>query len=387
MNAREIDSHHCRKRIAHLTTVHSPFDVRIFHKECKSLVRAGYDVTLIACHEKNEVRNGVRIRAVPSAAGRFARMVAATWKVYREAVSLDADLYHFHDPELLPAGLLLRFRGKAVVYDVHEDVSADIATKQYIPKMFRGVCASAVSLLETMSASLFSAVAPATPTIAARFASRHLPQVVLSNYPVVEEFQLTAPVPWPLKSMAVAYVGVISRNRCVDEMIRAMSILPGDLGAALKLVGDFSPASLPQDLGLLPGWEHTEALGVLDRVGVAKVLGNVRAGLVVLKSTPAFVHSVPIKMFEYMCAGIPVIASNFPGFAEVVNGARCGLLVDPDSPRAIADAIEFVLTHPQEAQEMGKRGHEAVLNRYNWGSEEQKLIQLYGTLLNTPCVA
>jgi len=377
----------CRKKVAHLTTVHSPFVVRIFHKQCKSIARAGYDVTLIACHDKDETRDGVRIRAVPKPSGRLARVIRGVWNVYREAVRLDADLYHFHDPELLPAGLLLRLRGKKVVYDVHEDVSADIAVKQYIPKVLRRVSARTVSLLETLSAGSFSAVVPATPTIAERFASRDLPQVVLKNYPILEEFETADSAAWPCKSMAVAYVGVMARNRCIEELAQAMAFLPTKLGATLKLVGNFSPPSLNEELKTVKGWEHTETLGVLDRAGVAKVLAEVRAGLVVLKPTPAFLASIPIKMFEYMCAGIPVIASDFPGFSEIVEGAKCGLLVNPEDPRAIAQAIEFVLTHPEEAKEMGRRGHEAVVTKYNWANEERKLIQLYGTLLDSPCAA
>jgi glycosyltransferase involved in cell wall biosynthesis len=314
-------------------------------------------------------------------------MIRGVWNVYREAVRLDADLYHFHDPELLPVGLLLRMRGRVVVYDVHEDVSEDIARKHYIPKGFRRLSARAVSLIETLSARLFSAVVPATPTIARRFASRHLRKVVLSNYPVLEEFHAADPVAWPCRSPAIAYVGVMSRDRCIVEMAQAMSLLPEGLQASLKLVGNFSPPSLVEELSVLKGWNRTQVMGILDRPGVARVLADVRAGLVVLKPTPAFLASIPIKMFEYMCAGIPVIASNFPGFAEVVDGAKCGLLVDPGDPRAIAQAIEFVLTHPDEAEEMGERGREAVVTKYNWASEERKLIQLYGTLLDSPCAA
>jgi len=314
-------------------------------------------------------------------------MIRGVWNVYREAVRLDSDLYHFHDPELLPVGLLLRIRGKVVVYDVHEDVSMDIARKHYIPQGFRRLSAAAVSLFETLSASLFSAVVPATPTIARRFAARRLLQVVLSNYPVLEEFHTADPVAWQCRSEAVGYVGVLARDRCIAEMVQAMSLLPPSLRATLKLVGNFSPPSLKVELASVKGWERTQALGILDRAGVAKVLEEVRAGLVVLKPTPAFLDSLPIKMFEYMCAGIPVIASNFPGFAEIVNGAKCGLLVDPDDPRTIAQAIEFVLTHPEEAEEMGRRGHEAVVAKYNWASEERKLIQLYSTLLDSPCAA
>ena len=385
VNTRSASPLGSSKRVAHLTTVHSPFDVRIFHKECKSLARAGYDVTLIACHDKDETKDGVCIRAVPKEPKRLLRMTRGVRNVYREAVRINADLYHFHDPELLPAGLLLRLRGKRVVYDVHEDVSADIASKQYIPKGFRWFVAGAISMIEALASRILSAVTPATPRIATRFASRRLPAVLLSNYPVLEEFRVPDHDTWSRKSMAIAYVGVITRSRCIQEMTQAMSLLPESLGATLKLVGNFSPPSLAGELAAINGWKRTQVLGILDRGRVAGVLAEVRAGLVVLKATQAFVDSVPIKMFEYMCAGIPVIASNFPAFAETVNGAKCGLLVDPDDPQGIARAIEYVLTHTEEAEAMGKRGREAVLSKYNWANEEHKLFQLYRTLLDCSC--
>jgi glycosyltransferase involved in cell wall biosynthesis len=373
--------------IAHLTTVHPPFDVRIFHKECKSIARAGYDVTLIACHDRDEMREGVQIRALPKAHGRLSRMIAGAWAIYRAAIRQNADLYHFHDPELLPVGILLRMRGKMVVYDVHEDVSADVAAKHYIPRAFRRPLAWAVSTLESMSFRLFSGVVAATPTISRRFAVQDQHQVVVSNYPILQEFQTEVPPVWHHRSIAVGYVGVLAKDRCLPEIVRAISLLPEGLHATLKLAGNFSPPALREELAGTNGWDRTCVMGVLDRAGVAGLLADVRAGLVVLKPTPAYLESAPVKMFEYMAAGIPVIASDFPRFREIVEGARCGLLVQPDDPAGIAGAIEFILTHPEEAEEMGKRGQEAVVRKYNWAGEERKLLHLYRMLLGAPCAA
>jgi glycosyltransferase involved in cell wall biosynthesis len=242
-------------------------------------------------------------------------------------------------------------------------------------------------LLETLAARFFSAVVPATPTISRRFASLRQPRVVVSNYPVLEEFHAAAPVAWTCRSPAIGYVGVLSRDRGIAEITQALSLLSPSCQVTLKLAGTFSPPSFREQLAVLNGWGQTQVLGTLDRAGVVDMLSEVRAGLVVLKPTPAFLDSVPIKMFEYMCAGIPVIASNFPGFAKIMNEERCGLLVDPHDPRTIAQAIEFVLAHPEEAEEMGRRGREAVVAKYNWAGEERKLIQLYRRLLDSPCVA
>ena len=95
-------------QIRHLTSVHSPFDTRIFFKECLSLVEAGYQVTLIAPHTHDETVQGVRILALPSSSNRMSRMTLRVWRVYQLAKKLNADLYHFHDPELIPLGMLLK---------------------------------------------------------------------------------------------------------------------------------------------------------------------------------------------------------------------------------------------------------------------------------------
>jgi glycosyltransferase involved in cell wall biosynthesis len=374
-------------QVAHLTTVHPPFDVRIFHKECKSIAQAGYQVTLIACHERDEVREGVQIRGLPRWSGRLSRMLRGSWAAYREAIRQNAELYHFHDPELLPVGLLLRMLGKKVVYDVHEDLSVDLATKHYIPRIFRRPLAWMVSRAEALSCRLLSGVVAATVTISERFSFQKL-QIVVSNYPLLHEFEGgLPPLVWNQRSPSVAYVGVLARNRCLRELIEAMSLLPKGLQATLKLAGKFVPSTLKEEIAAMDGAERTCVMGVLDRVGVSRLLADVRAGLVVLKPTPAFLESAPVKMFEYMAAGIPVVASDFPRFREILGGARCGLLVNPEDPAAIAGAIEFLLTHPEDAEAMGNRGRAAVIDKYNWASEERKLLNLYRKLLDSPCVA
>lgn len=377
-------------KIVHLTSVHSPFDVRIFYKECRSIARAGYDVTLIACKDCDEVRDGVQLRAIPRHSARISRMIRTVWAVYRKSTQQDARLYQFHDPELIPVGLLLRLLGKKVVYDAHEDVASDILGKYYIPRWLRHPLAWFIASVEAIASRFFSAVVTATVPISDRFRSRNEHTVVISNYPILEEGRAPNAREWPQRSCSVAYVGVLARDRCLPEMVRAMALVSGKCRATLKLAGAFSPKGLMEDVARLEGWDRVVVLGILGQDQIAELLANVRAGLVILRPTPSFLQSAPIKMFEYMAAGIPVIASDFPGFREVVEEARCGLLVDPLDPQAIADAIQFILAHPIEAEEMGRRGRAAVEARYNWASEERKLLDLYKSLLETPksrCVA
>ena len=366
-----------------LTSAHPPLDVRIFHKECKSLARAGYEVTLVAPHGESQRIDGIAIKAVTPPTGRLERFFQTTAAVYRAAVAVDADVYHFHDPELIPIGLLLRARGKKVIYDIHEDYPNTISYKPYVHKWLQRPLAKIVAIVESLATRQFSGLIAATPEIAARF-SRHSNVAVVQNYPIREEFSKEATGPSP-PSDYVTYVGLrITKARGAEEMVRALELLAESLPIRLKLAGTIEPPALLRQLEATPGWQSTEYLGSLNRAGVSEVIRNAIAGLVVLHPEPNYVNSHPVKLFEYMCAGIPVIASDFPVFRSIVEGAKCGLLVDPLSPKEIADAIEFLCTHPNEARAMGERGRQAVDCRYNWRHEEQSLLGAYRRVCRVP---
>lgn len=365
-------------KICVLTSAHSAFDVRIFHKECKSLARAGYEVTLVAPHQESQRVDGVTLRAVTPGNGRSERWFKTTGAVYRAAIAAGADVYHFHDPELMLVGLLLRARGKKVIYDIHEDLPLTVSYKPYVPKWFQRPLAKVFSVMESLATRYFSGLIAATPEIAARFTG-HSNVCVVQNYPIREEFSEETGT--SASSDYVTYVGLrITNARGAEEMVRAIGLIAESIPIRLKLAGTIEPPSLLQQLQATRGWRSTEYLGSLGRAGVSDLIRNAKAGLVVLHPEPNYVNSHPVKLFEYMCAGIPVIASDFPVFRSIVDSAKCGILVDPLSPREIADAIEFLCTHPDEARAMGARGRLAVGRRFNWQHEEQSLLGMYNRM-------
>jgi glycosyltransferase involved in cell wall biosynthesis len=159
-----------------------------------------------------------------------------------------------------------------------------------------------------------------------------------------------------------------------------MGLLPEGLQTRLRLVGSWDTPELPVALSKIPGWDRVTFAGPLGRVEVAAELQKAYAGLVILHPEPNYLASQPVKLFEYMCAGIPVIVSDFPVCREIVDGAKCGILVNPLDPAETARAVEFLLTHPEEAAEMGRRGYQAVRERYSWANEEKTLLRFYSDL-------
>ena len=368
--------------IAHLTSVHVPFDIRIFHKECRTLAAAGYDVVLIAPHETPppaDTVDGVRLRPLPRPANRRERMTRTVLQVYRAALRENADLYHFHDPEMMPVGFLLKLRGKRVIYDVHEDMPRQILTRHWIPRSLRGPAARAVGLIEATGARVWDGIVTVTPTIARRFPERK--RVLVQNFPMPAELAAASALPYEDRPPLVVYAGRIEGVRGAREMVDAMGALPASVDARLAMAGAFEPVVLKDAIQKLPGWNRVEALGWLTRPEIADLLGRARVGLVLLHPVDNYIEAQPNKLFEYMAAGIPVVASDFPSWRAIVEGSSCGLLVDPLDPNAIARAVAWLLSHPAEAAAMGQRGREAVHRSYTWDAEGTRLLDFYRSTL------
>jgi glycosyltransferase involved in cell wall biosynthesis len=287
---------------------------------------------------------------------------------------------------LLILGLILRAAGKRVVYDVHEDLPTKILLKMYLPKHIRKPLKWIVEHVERGAARFMSGLITATPTLRERFLVAHKNIVVVNNFPILEEFLGDSNVVWETRQPAVTCFGGMSEARGIREMLTAMDRLPSTLGAKLELAGWFYEAGLQAELLESPQWRHVIWHGELDRNGLTCLLKRVRVGMVVLHPERSFLTSQPTKLFEYMAAGIPVVASDFPLWRSIIQEARCGLLVDPFDARAIARAIEYLITNDVEAQEMGERGRRAVTRLFNWANEEDKLLSFYTSLLSEPRV-
>ena len=369
--------------IVHISSVHYWGDTRILHKMCRSLADEGHRVHFVVPRSgfpPVERRDGVTIHAVPRSRNRLDRATGTARRVFRCAVRIPADVYHVHDPELLWHAWRLQSRlGRPVVYDVHEDVRLQVYDKAWIPSWGRTLASLAVGRLEDHIAPRLAGVVAATPSIAKRFAS-HPNCVVVENLPILDELRRADCPPVAKRAPLVAYVGVISQARGACQMAKAMALLPKTLRARLTMLGDCRPADLEDDLRGIAGPEQVEIRGWCGRDEVAAVLAKTSVGVVMSLPIRCYVDAQSTKLLEYMSVGIPVVVSDLPPARKIVEGVGCGLCVDPHDPQAIADAVQWLLEHPEEAQQMGERGRAAVVNELNWEREFRVLLELYDRL-------
>lgn len=355
---------------------HEGLDTRIALKECTSLASAGYDTHLVITATPMEVataaRHGVKVHPLPQVSGRLARMFGHTWRCYRTAYRVGATIYHFHDPELIPYGIWLRLRGRRVIYDVHEDFPRDILDKYWLPKWIRAWVAGAVSALEYLAARWFFGIVAATPLIAHRFRRITRATVNINNYPWPTEL-ISAGRPTSRKRQ-VCYVGNITRVRGLRPIIDALPLMPD---VTFVLCGTFSEPGFEAELRAQPGWAQVQFLGKVGRADAARVMAESVAGLVTFLPIRSHLDAQPNKLFEYMSAELPVIASDFPLWREIIADTGAGICVDPESPEAIAAAVRTLLENPEVAEKMGRAGRQAVLDTYNWPGEAARLMQFY----------
>ena len=371
------------KRIVHISSVHARYDNRILIKECTSLAKADFDVSLfIADGKGNELFQGVSIIDVGVKKGMFHRLGVIVPRIVKQALKIKPEVFHFHDPELIPAALLLRILGYKVIYDIHEDYTTSIRQKPYLNSFIAKCIAFLFNYFEKFSAVFF------TNIIAEKYYADRFPNsTAVLNYPILSQEKLSDAISRSIpRSADLIYTGNITYDRGALNHAKVLNKLEH---VSITMVGKCNGAIVPSiEQAAGAGKERLKLIGVNTFVN-PEYIGNKYkeqswlAGLALFPKTYHYEKKELTKFFEYMKYGIPIICSDFPHWKELIEDNECGFAVDPDRIDEIDSAINQLLNNPSLYIKMSENGMNLYNTKFNWSIEEKKLIALYAHILES----
>lgn len=366
------------KKICHLSTVHSVNDTRIFYRECRSLKQHGYDVHLVISDNRDRIVDGVRIHALNESKNRFYRMAVSPLFAFIKGLKTGANIFHFHDPELIPVGLLLKLFNKKVIYDVHENYTEAVLRKRWIRiRYIRKIFSFIIGIFERAGILFFDSVIAATPSIENNLNSKKT--VLVRNFPIYAMFNFPeAGKKINDPEIILIYIGILTRDRGIKEIVRAMDLIREK--AELWLLGTWDNPEFKIECGNDPGWNYVRYFGYLKPERAYEYLLRADIGLVNFLPVENHIDSMPNKPFEYMAAGLPIVMSDFPLWNDLFKG--CALFVDAYNPDDIAGKILSLIENKNLRTELGLKGRRLIEEQYSWEKESEKLIELYDKLSN-----
>jgi len=373
-------------KVCMLTTVHQPFDTRIFHKESKSLQKAGHTVTLIAPSDIASKKNvdGIHVITVKKPGSKMLHPITMV-RVFIAGFRQDCDVYHCHEPgSLFVCTLLKLFRRTKLVYDAHEHYPGLIAENSFFPIFSRKTIYKIIETSENLLSKFGDFIITVDDVLETKFKNDTNNICVINNYPTLDLFK-NRKLDTRCIDKTVIYVGGLTKIRGTLETIfafeKSLKIVPD---AKLIFVGSFIDFNYEKSV---LGYCHEQKLldnitfvGQIPHEKVAEYIDTASVAVALLQPNPRYELAIPVKLFEYMGSGKPVIISNFKFNDKIISTIKCGVTVDPTNIQEISDAILWLLEHPEEAKQMGENGRLAVEETYNWENMEKRLFKVYEEL-------
>jgi glycosyltransferase involved in cell wall biosynthesis len=363
-------------KVCHITSVHRALDIRIFNKEAVSLAEAGIETYIVGKHHSDETVNGVKIIALSEPENRFYRFTKTIMELYAKAIKINADIYHFHDPELISLAAFFKLKGKKVIYDVHENIPNDIFAKKWIkPDFLKFYLSYCLKGLEKYAEKICDGIVTVTPEIAERFDTKKT--ILLRNFPSIKAIDsANSPVRNTTKFTFI-YAGGLTEIRGIREIIKAVGLLKHE--CELILVGNWQDISFKEECYQLNGFEKVVDYGFVSPDKVYSLMKHSDCGLGLLYPTKGYLNSYPVKAFEYMACSLPMIISDFPLWKEMFS--NCSLFNNPNDVEGIAASMDSLIINKELHATLSKSARASVLEKFSWESESNKIIDFYTQIL------
>lgn len=360
-------------------------DIRVFHKECVSLVKAGYDVTMVCPNAQSRTQQGVKIIGVKySGKTDRERFTVLPKLLFQKALEVDADIYQFNDPASICYGSKLKRMGKRVIFDAFEDhPSMWMNRGRGFKGLFYKFIGFAYKQYEMVKCKEFDAAIVCYHWTRDRFKKVNNNVELVLNFPIINRNEVKERPLRTTDNVNICYAGTISDAWNIPTLINAVEKLNS---VGLNLAG-WSSDELINRMKSLRGWKKVFFFGKLSKQDVnEKIYAHSDIGVALYHYSPLCKGKVGNmsnnKLFEYLLMGMPVICTDFNLWKEVVEKNHCGICVNPSDENAIAEAIRYIQEHREEAYQMGLNGQKAALTEYNWDSQERILLSVYKKIVN-----
>jgi glycosyltransferase involved in cell wall biosynthesis len=369
-------------KVCHVISGYHRTDARIFQRQCKSLLNAGFEVSILTNDFDNEeVIDGIKILTCRKKwKSRLKIILFAKQQFYNDAIRVDADIYQLHSPELLGLGWALQKKNKKVVYDAHEDMPRHILEKEWIPLFLRKPISLVIEKYMNVLLSKYNAIVSPHSHVVDYLSSINLNVKMIANFPLIQNRNKFSYDDYLLRGKKMCYTGTVYSYSNQEEIIESISKIEG---ISYHIPGYFEPEHL-KSLEKRDGFSKLQFLGRLSSAEMVAFYDKMALGVVVYNYKLNLGYKLGSygtnKIFEYMEAGIPFICTDYDLWQEIVDKYDCGICVEPGNSMQIESAIKFLIENPLLAYQMGQNGRKAVLQKYNWGSQEIEYIQLFNKL-------
>ena len=370
------------KKVFMFSSVHKWNDTRVFHKEAVSLAKEYFIELHAPADFKYNFKYGVHIQGLPRWSNRKTR-IRTLFILIKRILRTDADIFHFHDLELIPLGFLLKFMNKKVIYDIHESNSNYILIKNWIPKVLRLILSNIVSVLENLATICMDAI---IVTSIGDFESfkKYRNKIILYNFPISQIFDKNIKT---IKKYDIIYHGTITFfnfNLILDCVKKLIPEYPNF--KCCLIIGDNISLDLLKYIDSVVSSDtyiaHFEIFKSMDYLEIPYKLVDARIGIIPLPKEKKFLTNIPTKLFEFMLCGIPVVSSDLPPIRSFYNPNKpFGILVDPISSNEFARAIKKILDNKKNSKEFSSNGYTLTKRYYTWRLQEKKLLTLYSSII------
>ncbi len=368
-------------------------------REARALVEAGFRVTILDIEQDltrpaEEEIDGIQVKHLMrptwfthtgSKPMRFVKSVEKIVYSALQLIKMPADIYHAHDVTALPASYLAAcLHRKPLVFDAHELPLNELDGTG--KKWFLALSTRLLSIILQRCAGIITVSSPIAQEICRRFHVAHVSLVrnILAYQTPLKSNRLHHYLGVNPEKRLVLYQGNLQEDRDLDTLVRAAAYLAED--SMIVLMGKAIGATQAQLEALIADEGVADRVKILPPVPYANLLEwttSADIGVIINSPDHSFnvCMSLPNKLFEYLMAGLPVLASPLDAVAQVIRSYDVGHILPSLSPADVGATINSILADRATLSRWSDNARDAAQRDLCWEKESQHLIHLYQAIL------